>query len=69
MLYEVITEQLAFIASGGGDGDFQLVQMIRPRYCGGLLLGSQTLQLGTTGFKRRDVLRSGRSGLASYNFV
>ena len=58
------TEQLAFIASGGGDGDFQLSQLGSASFGGSLLLGSQFFQLGAAGFERSYVFSGSSGGLA-----
>src|SRR6218665_3707249 len=42
------TEQLAFIASGGGDGHFQLSQLSSTSFSRSFLLGSQFFQLSAT---------------------
>src|SRR5690606_17795500 len=57
------TEQHAYIAGDGGDGDFQLVQLSGAGFGSCLLLGSSLLQLGARGFERSDVLGGCRGGL------
>jgi len=55
------TEQLALIARGSGDGDFQFGQLSSASFGRSLLLGSSFFQLGAAGFELGDVGR-GRSG-------
>src|SRR3990167_7103762 len=58
------TEQLAFIARGSGDGDFQLSQMRSALFGRSFLVGSSLFQLSTARFKCSHVGSSCSSSLA-----
>jgi len=55
------TEQLAFVASGGSDGHFQLGQLGSTAFSRSFTVGSGFFQLSATLFERSQV-GSGRSG-------
>ena len=58
------TEQLAFVAGVGSDGNGQVGQLGGTGISLGLLLGSLLLELGATSFESLDVGSGGCGGLA-----
>src|SRR5690606_27738912 len=58
------TEQLALIACGSSDGDFQFGQLSGTGFGRSLALGSRFFQLGTTCFELGDVGRRSSGGFA-----
>lgn len=60
------TEQLAFVASGGSDGHFQLGQLGSAAFSRSFLVSSCFFQLGATLFERSQVGGVGNGGLAEW---
>ncbi len=58
------TEQLALIARGSGDGDFQFGQLSGASFGRSLTLGSSFFQVSTTSFELGDVRCGSSSSLA-----